>query len=385
MSLKIANKGVFVTAVSQFGVAYSFNFIMAFIPFYIIKISSFGTKETMIWTGLIMGGPHLMTALTAPFWGDLTSRFRPKVIYEWGFLCHGLLILLMAFTESLYILLLLRFIQGIFGGVSTIGMVIITVHSQEGRLHEDLSLFQNSITAGHLIGPPIGAYAASLFGYKTSFVLASVVVFIFLFFCHRYVSDVPRQERISKPNAPYKKKLLLGWCLGLIATIHLTFLPSILPAILEGFKLKGNVALNLAGIIIMSYTFTAFIGTYVFSRVSSKLGPKKVIAGVCLSASFLQLLLFFSGGIWTFIVIRMLQTAFVAAVFPLTMSIFARDIGGGMIGFLNSGRFVGIAVGPLMATSILAYSNLFTLYALIAGFTLVVLWGFLGATKPQET
>lgn len=383
MFLKIANKGVFSTAISQFGIAYSFNFIMAFMPFYVIEISSFGAKETMILTGMIMGGPHLITALTAPFWGHLTSRFRPKLVYESGFLCHGILIMLMGFTNNLYLLLLLRTIQGVFGGVSTIGIIITSSLSQEDRLHEDLSLFQNSITAGHLMGPPIGAYVASLFGYRTSFIFASMTVFLFLFLCHRYVSDIPLQKRMPKPNASYRKRLLLGWALSLVATIHLTFLPSILPTILEGFKFKGNVALSLAGIIIMSYTFTAFAGTYIFSRLSSKLGLKKVITIVCLSASFLQLLLFVSKGISSFMVIRMVQTAFIAAVFPLTISLFARDIGGGMIGFLNSGRFLGIAVGPLMATSVLAYSNLFTVYALIAGFTLVVLWGFLAATKPQ--
>jgi hypothetical protein len=77
----------------------------------------------------------------------------------------------------------------------------------------------------------------------------------------------------------------------------------------------------------------------------------------------------------------MIQTGFIAAVFPLTISIFARDVGGGMIGFLNSARFFGNALGPLMATSLLAYSNLLTLYIAIAAFTLVTLWAFLASKQ----
>jgi len=64
-------------------------------------------------------------------------------------------------------------------------------------------------------------------------------------------------------------------------------------------------------------------------------------------------------------------------------SIFARDVSGRMIGFLNSARFVGAAVGPLMATSVLAYSNLFILYLLIAGLTFGFLWAFMASIKSK--
>jgi DHA1 family multidrug resistance protein-like MFS transporter len=381
MSLKITNKGVFFIAVSQFGMAFSFNFMIAFMPFYIAKISTFGPKETMLWIGLIMGGSSILMALTAPFWGGLTSRFRPKLLFERGLLCNGILILLMGFTDSLYLLLLLRIMQGALGGVSTIGLVLISALSPEERLHKDLSLFQNSMTAGQLMGPPLGTYAASLFGYRAAFVAAFVIVSIFLIFCHHYVSDIPLQEKRSSPDAYYKKGLILGWALSLIATVQLTFLPSILPRILEGFGLIEGVALNFAGIIIMCYTATAILGTYIFSRFSSKIGLKKVITVACFSAACLQVLLIVSNGVLSFTVIRMIQTGFIAAVFPLTISVFARDVGGGMIGFLNSARFFGNALGPLMATFVLAYSNLLTLYIAIAGFTLVTLWAFLASKR----
>jgi DHA1 family multidrug resistance protein-like MFS transporter len=385
MPLKITNKGVFFIAVSQFGMAFSFSFMIAFMPFYIVKISTFGPKETMLWIGMIIGVPNIIMALIAPFWGGLTSRFSPKLLFERGILCNGILILLMGFIDNLYLLLLLRIMQGAFGGVSTIGLVLISSLSPEERLHKDLSLFQNSLTAGQLMGPPLGTYTASLFGYRGAFVIASIIVSIFLTFCHHYVSDIPLQKKKSHPEAYYKKGLLSGWVLSLIATVQLTFLPSILPRILENFQLMEGAALNYAGIIIMSYTATAILGTYIFSRLSSKISLKKIITISCLSAAFFQVLLIISKGVWSFAVIRMIQTGFIAAIFPLTISIFARDVGGGMIGFLNSARFFGNAVGPLMATSVLAYSNLLTLYILIAGLTLSSLWAFVTSTKTIET
>src|SRR4030066_2340947 len=98
-------------------------------------------------------------------------------------LCNGILFLLMGFVDNLYLLLLLRIIQGTLGGVSTIGLILINALSTEDGLRKDLSLFQNSMTTGQLIGPPLGAYAASLLGYRTAFVFAFVVISIFLVFC----------------------------------------------------------------------------------------------------------------------------------------------------------------------------------------------------------
>jgi hypothetical protein len=59
----LPDKGVFFVATSQFGIAFSMNFIMAF---YIIKISPFELKETLIWIGMIMAATPATAALMAP-------------------------------------------------------------------------------------------------------------------------------------------------------------------------------------------------------------------------------------------------------------------------------------------------------------------------------
>jgi MFS family permease len=378
---KIHNKGVFFIAVSQFGMAFSFHCILSFMPFCIMQNSPYGQKETLIWIGLILGAANIVATFVAPFWGGLTSRFSPKRLFEQGMLLNGILNLFMGFTGNLYLLLLFRILQGVLGGVSTIGLVLISAKSPQDRLPKDLSLFQSAITAGQLIGPLAGAYVASIFGYRAPFILAFLVVAVFLTFCHFHVIDIPLQKKAPRSETPFKKSIFFGWSVAFIGTLNLAFLPSILPNILQGFQVIGNAALRSAGFIIMSYMITAIIGNFLLSRLSIKIGVIKVIALACISAALLQILLILSQGVLSFMVIRMAQTAFIAAVIPLTFSIFTRDAGGGRIGFLNSSRFAGAAVGPIMATSVLAYTNLLTLYILIAGLTLISLWAFLKSNK----
>jgi hypothetical protein len=91
---------------------------------------------------------------------------------------------------------------------------------------------------------------------------------------------------------------------------------------------------------------------------------------------FLQGLLTVSKGVVDFTLIRMIQAGLVAATIPLTFSLFVTTPKGGIIGFLNSARFAGNALGPMIATSVLAFSSLGVLYLSISALSLLALIGF---------
>jgi DHA1 family multidrug resistance protein-like MFS transporter len=376
-----ARKGVYFIAVSQFGMAFSFNCIMSFMPFYILKVSTYGMKETILWTGMILGGTSLVAAVAAPFWGSLTTRIRPKMLFQGGMFSNGVIFCIMGFTDSLPLLLALRLIQGVLGGVSTIGLVLIAGSAPKAKLPQYMGLFQNALTAGQLAGPPIGAYAVTLFGYRSPFIIALAVLALSLFYCHRHVRNIPPQPRTSGPDRPAAGGILWGWGLIVVGTIHLMFLPSILPHILKGFQLSADAAITMAGTIMMIYMATAILGNLLLVRVSARVGLTRLIAMACLAAGALQCLLYFSSGVYTFTAIRALQTGMIAAVTPLVITTFAGGGGGTTLGFLNSGRFVGNALGPMMATFLLAQFNLLTLYLTIAGLTLAMLGAFLAAGR----
>ncbi|MGV8057920.1 MAG: MFS transporter [Smithellaceae bacterium] len=384
MSASDEFKNVFSIVMSQFGLAFCFNVVMSFMPFYIIRVSPYTVHETMIWIGLIMGLSSFISAATAPFWGGLATKVRPKALFQWAFFFNAIVFLLMAFTANLPLLLGLRLIQGALGGASTIGLLMISEISSRDRLATNMSLYQNSMTAGQLLGPPVGAYMAAHLGYQSPFIFSFVLIGVCLFLCHIYVAEMDKKQPAQHRNISLDWNVLCGWALILIATIHLTFLPSILPHILEGFGLTGESALKSAGFIMMSYTATAIGGSYVISLMVSRSKLAGVIAVVCLTAALFQALLSVSQGIVSFTVIRMLQAGVIAATLPLVMTNFSSGLGGAGIGFLNSARFAGMGVGPLMATTVLAGSSLITLYMLISILTVGIVLAFWITSKRKK-
>jgi MFS transporter, DHA1 family, multidrug resistance protein len=363
---------------SQFASNFSFNFINVFLPFFIFKISPHSSQHTLLWIGAIMGSGSLCSAMTATFWGSLTHRFSPKMLYLRALLANGVLFFLMGFSTSLSMLFILRILHGLFGGASTTGMIIVSSSATKDRLSADIGFFQSFMTLGQLSGPILGSLGVVLLGYRGAFISASVILFASFLFCRLYVIDVPRLPKKEKVSGGpiLDKRIFVGWMICFVAMIQLTFLPSVLPNVFETFNIEQSAAIKLAGIVVMLYTTTSMIGTYVWSRLSTKIGQYKIISYLLTLGIILQASLAFSQGITDFTVIRMLQTGLVAATFPMVISIFAGESRGGTIGFINSARFAGNAMGPIIATSVLAYFNLSTLYFFISGITLLALLGF---------
>jgi DHA1 family multidrug resistance protein-like MFS transporter len=363
---------------SQFGAAFSFNFVNVFLPFYIFNISPYPFQETLLWVGAIIGSTGLVTAFTSTFWGSLTHRFSPKLLYFRAFIAHSIMFFLMGFTTDLHLLLLLRILQGLVGGVSTIGLIIVSSSSLRERISLDLGIFQSSMTLGQLVGPPLGSFAAVIFGFKGAFISASVVLFAASIFCYFFVTDVPKlpKEARASIRASIDKRVIIGWMLCFTAQIQLMFLPSVLPNVFEKFNIEKTQALKLAGTVVMSYTITAMIGTYLWSWLSRRYGLYRMITFLFTLGILFQSLLALSRGMIDFTVIRMVQTGLVAATIPLIFSIFVSEPRGSIIGFLNSARFTGNALGPMIATSILAFSNLEVLYLSISAISLFAVFGF---------
>ena len=133
----------------------------------------------------------------------------------------------------------------------------------------------------------------------------------------------------------------------------------------------------------MAYTFTGILGNYLINNFAPRDRLRQVICGLVLCAVLAQAALFLGRGVFGFTALRMLQTFVIAAVFPMIFSVFAPGLKGAKMGFLNSARFAGNAIGPLLATSVLAYSNLNTLYLLIAGLTAAALASFLRGRRGR--
>jgi MFS family permease len=104
-----------------------------------------------------------------------------------------------------------------------------------------------------------------------------------------------------------------------------------------------------------------------------------LILAASLGAALCQVFLYLGSGPVAFTLIRMAQTGCAAGIFPLILAQIATKSHGKTIGLINTARFAGNALGPIMATFILSQSNLPTLYLVLgAGLALAAAGNYLG-------
>jgi MFS family permease len=154
------------------------------------------------------------------------------------------------------------------------------------------------------------------------------------------------------------------------------FLPVFFEVLFKYVPDERPVALKWAGLVVMLYTASAMAGTYLLCRISSRVSNNKLIIFAGAAGIVLQSLMSLCPDMISFVAVRMAQTAMIAAIIPLTISIFASDLSGKTIGFLNSGRFAGNAMGPVIGTSVYAFSGLNWLCIFISVLSLCVLLSF---------
>jgi MFS family permease len=357
-----------VLSVSQFALAFALNFMFVFLPFYVQAISHWDEAGTLRWTGLIVGAASAMAVFGSAVWGNLTDRFSPKALFIRGLLSHAILVAVMAFVTDLYLLLAIQFIRGFLGGISTIGLIIITAISREEELARRMGTYQSALTLGQILAPPLGAMAAMAFGYRGAFLVSSLMLFGVTAFAWLGLSPVPPQARRRAADSLRRGRPWLVWAVSFAGTMQIVFLPSILPTILQGFGVPEATRVATAGGIVFAYGASAAAGSYGISRLTARFPAPRLLLLAAGGASLGQLLLALGpAGPVSFTLIRMAQTACAAGIFPLVLAQVATDGRGRSLGFVNAARFAGNAAGPIVATFILAHSDLLTLCLVLAG------------------
>ncbi len=373
------SRDVAVVTSAQFCLAFALNFMFVFLPFYVHDISPLDEAGTLLWTGLIMGAASAMATFGSAFWANLTDRWSPKGLFERGVLSHVILVALMGFVTDLRLLLAIRILQGFMGGISTIGLIIVSAVSTEEQLARRMGMYQSALTMGQIFSPPLGAMAAAAFGFRGAFLASSLMLLGIFIFCWMGLSPLPPLPRSSSGQELPRRQRWLAWAVVFAGTVQIVFLPSVLPTILRDFDVPEPQRLVTAGTIVFAYGASAAAGSYVVSWLAGRFPAQRLVLSAALGASIFQVLLILGVGPATFTILRMAQTALAAGIFPLILAQSATRGHGATIGFINTARFAGNAAGPVIATFLLAHSNFLSLYLVLgAGLAAVATGHHLG-------
>jgi MFS transporter, DHA1 family, multidrug resistance protein len=374
-------RGFWILPFSMFFSTFAWSFVFVSLPFYIQRMSTVDAAATLRWTGWILGVSSLVTVVTTPFSARLFGERHPKRSYILTQLLQGAGFFLMAAARSLSELFFSRMLLGFMGAVSTFAFIMI---GRSGRdVRRGIASLQSGMTLGQVLGPAAGALVAARVGFRASFVLAGFM----LWACSAMVAwgvpyrpvERPPHERLQTASVREVGTVCL---LVLAGSTQVFFLTAILPQILPPLGVAPSRMLEIGGLIIAATGAAAAVGAMIAPRLAEIVGDRRTIVWFLVASSLGLAGLGVAPGIWSFGVVRFLQVLCIAPVFPLSVAAIAHRASGTAIGIVNSSRIAAAFLGPVIATTLLAWMPPGAVYLVLAGMGLLVVPLLAGLSGP---
>lgn len=360
-------RGPYVLPVAMFFGTFAWSFVYVSLPFHIQRMSAWDPSATLRWTGWILGISPLVTVATAPVWGRFAGQGDPKRFYVVVEVLQGTAFFGMALARTLPELFLSRFVLGFMGAASTFAFIIAGRSSEPTGVRRQVAAIQSAMTVGQVIGPLAGAVAAARIGFRESFALGGIILLACALLVHWGTPSSPAPvARQTRARRTRWRDVVAAALVVLGGSTQIFFLPAILPEILPAFGVAPEETLEVGGLIIFVSGAAAALGAFAASRLSEMVAERRLLAVLLVASSASVLALAFAPTALLYGALRFVQVLCIAPMFPIVVARVAQSAGGEAIGVVNSARIGAAFVGPVMATTVLAWASPTVLYVLLA-------------------
>ncbi len=160
-----------------------FAMILPLLPFYALDL-----KASPVIIGLIFASFSLAQLISAPFWGRVSDRYgrRPALLIGLG--ASALAYTVFGLATSVWLLFASRVIQGAGGGTTGVAQAYVADTVRPEDRARALGWLSAATSAGIMVGPVIGSFAAAL-GRQAPGLVAAALCLINVGFAWRWLPE----------------------------------------------------------------------------------------------------------------------------------------------------------------------------------------------------
>jgi multidrug resistance protein len=336
-----------------------FMIVLPLLPFYALKLHA--TPETI---GHLIAAFSIAQLLAAPIWGRLSDRYGRRPALLIGLSASAMAYVVFGLATSVWLLFLSRLVQGAGGGTTGVAQAYVADTVQQADRARALGWLSAATSAGVMVGPAIGSFAAH-FGQAAPGMIAAALCLINVFFAWKWL---PESHKEPAPVSTTVRKPI--WHLAWIALRHpATAIGRLLwiygVGMLAFASMTSVMALYLGAEFSIDETTIGYVFLYVgvlsFVMRSLLLGPIVDRIGETWAMRIGTVLLVLGlalyplpRDLWTLALVIPLVPIGTALLFPATTSLMSRHSDPGELGTTMgvAQTFAGLArvVAPILAT-----------------------------------
>ena len=363
------------------------SLVLPVLPFYILELGG-----SLAATGMVIGMFPLIAMAIRPFSGYITDRFDQKALLAGSFTFSFLGFLGYCLSPNLPVFILSRVIHAIgFSFQSTVTIAIAFSFIPEGRTGEGIGYFSLMQVVSVSIGPLLGTFLMGSLGYRLSFVLPTVLLFLAVL--GSLSLPLQRRERGEAAEVPLREGLTLDAFISR-KSLPLTFVIlvfSVGSALTASFIMLVGEERGIVGTALF-FTVSAigmFLARLFTGKVIDRHGSQYVILpGFLFEASCLLAVAFTHSLAWIVLaaVFRALGHGIAQPALQTQMLLDDPDHSGVVTSTFMLGQDIGQALGPFIGGFVADSFGYTTLFAgcptlLLAALGIYIWW--LVATRSK--
>lgn len=370
-----------------------FSLVMPFMSLYIDTLGHYSSTQLNFWSGITFSSTFLVTAIISPAWGRLADQKGRKLMLLGASLGMAIVIALMGLVTSVYQLIGLRLLQGVFSGYISNATALVATGTPREKSGQVLGTLSTGAVTGNLLGPLVGGVAASLFGYRyTFFITGAILLIVFLlslFFVHEEFTPVEKKDMIPAKQIYQELKyphLIIGMFITtmIIQASNNSISPIISLYVRELMHHAGDVTL-VSGIIASIPGIATLIAAPRFGRLGDRIGSEKILGVGLIFAMLVYLPMSLVQNVWQLGFLRFLVGISDACLLPAVQALITKysphDAAGRIFSYNQSFQAAGNVMGPMIGSSV---SSIFGYRGVFLSTSLLILINYLSVHRNTK-
>jgi MFS transporter, DHA1 family, multidrug resistance protein len=351
--------------VTQFSTTMGFSIIFPFLPLYLKEIGSTTGLGIEVLSGLIYSVQAVTMTIASPIWGAVADRFgRKMMVVRVG--CGGaVVILLMGFVQNAEQLVCLRAVQGLITGVVAASSALVAAVTPRERTGYAMGLLQLGFWCGVSTGPLVGGVLSDLIGFRATFVVTSIVLFLSGLAVWIGVEEPferSRQVQVGRFGFLEDWRRILSnpqldftLAIRFLGAIGLSALDPVLPLFVLALATGPARVATSTGLVVGAASVASTATSVYFGRLGDRTGYARVALCCGIGAALFYSSHIFVGSFWQLLVLYGLAGACVGGLLPSLSAMLVqnsqRGDEGGVYGIDNSVTSAGRTVGPVLGAA----------------------------------
>lgn len=350
--------GMFVTGIGMSQIA-------PVLPLFIKQLGISSSGEINKISGLAFGITYIVSAIFSPIWGYAADKVGRKPMLLRASLGMGIIVFCMGFVPNVYVLIILRLLQGAITGYSTACTTLIATQTDKEHAGYALGTLSTASIAGSLLGPTIGGVIEDRIGLQPVFFITGALMLVafvttLLFVKENFVREEKQQLRLKEVwnSVPEKQLTVVLSVTFFIITLGLYTIEPIITVYVGKLSSGTSHVALIAGLVFSASGLANVIAAPQLGRLSDKIGAHKVILFALLAAGIIYIPQAFVTNPWQLMGLRFLLGLTMGGLNPsvniLIKKITPGSLTGRIFGITISAGYLGVFAGAVMGGQISA-------------------------------